>query len=252
LNDPNVDKVLKLHNFRNSPHTNQPRASILIDLTEDLDAIFQRMSKSTKRYVKHSEKQGVEVSVGGSEDFATFYDLMQITGQRGQFSTRIPAYYVNEWETFAKNDQALMLVANYQNQILAIHITYYYGEHAAYFHGASSGKQSDLHSNKLLIWESIKWAKEKGCHTYDLWGIPDEVGLAVYEGKPLPPPDRTDGLWGVYRFKSGFSKNVQYFMGAYDYVYSSLPYMLITNRLFDSDIFEQALALLDRHRKHKK
>ena len=59
-------------------------------------------------------------------------------------------------------------------------------------------------------------AKERGCTTYDLWGVPDA------------PPDeledqfleRSDGLWGVYRFKRGFGGEVKRTVGTVDRVYN--------------------------------
>jgi lipid II:glycine glycyltransferase (peptidoglycan interpeptide bridge formation enzyme) len=71
------------------------------------------------------------------------------------------------------------------------------------------------------MWESIKWAKARGCTTYDVWGIPDEIGAHLYLGHPLPQ-NQTAGLWGVYRFKRGFGGDIVYYVGAYDFVYSPL------------------------------
>ena len=71
-----------------------------------------------------------------------------------------------------------------------------------------------------------QWARERGCLTYDLWGIPDEEE-EVLEREFLK---RSDGLWGVYRFKRGFGGQVMHYLGAYDYVYSPSLYWLY-NRL---------------------
>ena len=87
--------------------------------------------------------------------------------------------------------------------------------------------------------------KEQGCCTYDLWGIPDEIGKSVSERIDRPLIDRKDGLWGVYQFKSGFSKNVVYYMGAYDFIYSPHLYKLITNRFFNLDTMERFSVMMD-------
>ncbi len=69
--------------------------------------------------------------------------------------------------------------------------------------------------NHALQWAAMLWAKERRCTSYDLWGIPDEVGAR--------PQDYVEaerwgqgGLWGVYRFKQGFGGQVRRFTGAWD------------------------------------
>jgi lipid II:glycine glycyltransferase (peptidoglycan interpeptide bridge formation enzyme) len=133
-------------------------------------------------------------------------------------------------------------MALYQGELLAVRTAFYFGKHAAEFHAGSLDSPANLRPNYLLVWEAIKWAKEQGCCTYDLWGIPDEVGQAVSEGKEPPVSDRTDGLWGVYRFKSGFSKNIVFYIGAYDYVYVSSLYKLITNKFINANTLERIAA----------
>jgi peptidoglycan pentaglycine glycine transferase (the first glycine) len=99
--------------------------------------------------------------------------------------------------------------------------------------------------NYLLQWEAMNWARSLCCVSYDLWGIPDQVGQVVYEGKASPKAERTDGLWGVYRFKSGFSKNIVFHTGAYDYVYSPLLYVFITNKLLNGGRLDRIAVWMD-------
>lgn len=132
--------------------------------------------------------------------------------------------------------------------MLAVRMPAAFGNKAATIHSGSFDTHRKLKPNELLMWESLKWAKAQGCYTYDLWGIPDEIGQAVYEGKDPPVSDRTDGLWGVYRFKSGFSKNIVYYIGAYDHVYSPLLYALIMNRFFNADRLDRIAVWIDSQR----
>jgi len=127
-----------------------------------------------------------------------------------------------------------------------VRTAYCLGEHAAEFHAGQLDHSKNLHANYLLVWEAIKWAKARGCTTYDLWGIPDEIGqISCAEDNP-PVSDRTDGLWGVYRFKRGFSKDIVCYIGACDYVYSPAPYALISHELFNANTWQWLQAWLDR------
>jgi peptidoglycan pentaglycine glycine transferase (the first glycine) len=245
LNNPATHQFLCQQGFRSNPYTNQPRTTIILDLTLDLDDILKQMRKKTRQYIRRAAREGVTVRIGGRKELSAFYDLMRITGRRGGFSPRIRDYYEYEWQTLASNERAILLMAYYQDQLLAGRMAFCFGNRAAEFHAGSSNEYTHLRPNYLLVWEAIKWAKAQGCRTYDLWGIPDEVGQAVYEGKDLPKKERTDGLWGVYRFKRGFSEKVVYYMGAHDYVFSRPLYWLVTNRLLEKSALDTIATRLD-------
>ena len=70
----------------------------------------------------------------------------------------------------------------------------------------------NLMPNHLLQWETMRWARANGCTAYDLWGVPDEVGIDA----DAPIPDPATGLWGVWRFKRGFGGRVVRYAGAWD------------------------------------
>jgi lipid II:glycine glycyltransferase (peptidoglycan interpeptide bridge formation enzyme) len=243
--DPVIDHLLQQYHFRSSSYTNQPRATIIVNLNPDLDVILRHMRPTTKQYIKSSSEKGASIHVGNFDDLSSFYNLMKVTSKREHFPERMRIYYEHEWQSFASNNQTVLLMATYQDQLLAVHMAYRFGDHAAYFHGGSIFDTAKLHPNHLLVWEAIKWAKEQDCCTYDLWGVPDEVGQAAYEGLKLPITNRTDNLWGVYLSKSGFSKNVVYYMSAYDYIYNPLIYKLTTNRLLNVDIIDRFSVMMD-------
>jgi lipid II:glycine glycyltransferase (peptidoglycan interpeptide bridge formation enzyme) len=241
---PEMDNILRRNAFRPSSLTNQPRATIIMDLTRDAEAILREMRDTTRRKIQSAQRKGVTLRIGDEKDLSPFYELMQVTARRGDFAVRPFTYYEQEFRTFAAKKQAFFSLAYFEGQLLAAHISYRFGDHAAFFHQASCNERSNLNPNYLLAWEGIKWAKANGCLTYDLWGIPDEVGDSVTEGKGLPATSRTDGLWGVYRFKSGFSKNVVFYAGAYDHIYSALIYNVLLNRRLDSSTLGITLSRL--------
>ena len=74
----------------------------------------------------------------------------------------------------------------------------------------------------LLQWEAMRWAKRQGCTQYDLWGVPD-LSEEALEDQFM---DRSDGLWGVYRFKRGFGGKVRRTIGAWDKVYRPALYRM--------------------------
>jgi hypothetical protein len=78
------------------------------------------------------------------------------------------------------------------------------GERSWYFYGASDDASRNLMPTYLLQWEAMRWSKAHGATIYDLWGIP----YASAEELEEQFTQRSDGLWGVYRFKRGFGGEV--------------------------------------------
>ncbi len=224
INDPTTVERLKGHSFRPSSQSVQPRSTILIDLTADAETLLTGMKSKTRYNVRLAERRGVKVREGTADDLEVFYHLLQITSRRDGFALHSREYYNEVYCHFAPAGLAVLLLAVYQGRILAGLMAFAFGRKAWYFYGASSDEERQRMPNHLLQWKAIHWAKARGCLTYDMWGIPDEVGRApqLYQRTQA----RTDGLWGVYRFKQGFGGEVVRYVGAYDYVYSPVLYRL--------------------------
>ncbi len=196
----------------------QPRRTVLVDLRGTEDDILARMKQKTRYNIHLAARKEVEVRV--SDDLDAFYALMQTTGERDGFGVHSKAYYERAIRLFAPNGSGLILQAEYAGQPLAALMLFMRGERAWYLYGASN----DLERNRMpayrLQWEAMRIARERGCRTYDLWGVPDEdeeTLEAQFTG-------RNDGLWGVYRFKRGFGGRLMRSAGAWDRVYQPLLY----------------------------
>jgi len=220
--DPALARRLEGYGFRPSPQTIQPRRTILVDLTPDPEAILARMKPKTRYNIRLARRKEVAVREGTEADLDVFYHLMQLTGRRDGFPIHSREYYEAAYRLFVPAGLAKLFLASYRGQVLAGLMAFAWGRRAWYMYGASSDEHRNRMPNHLLQWEAIGWAKEKGCLTYDLWGIPDE-DEEVLEKEFLK---RSGGLWGVYRFKRGFGGRVVRFLGAYDYIYSPLLYRL--------------------------
>jgi peptidoglycan pentaglycine glycine transferase (the first glycine) len=180
--------------------------------------VLARMKSKTRYAIRSSEKRGVRVHA--SADVALFYRLMAETGARDAFAIHSEEYYRSVFSTFAPHQEVEMLIATYEEQPIAGVIVFARGPRAWYLYGASTEAHRDLMAPRLLQWESIRWAKSRGCTQYDLWGIPDfdEAQLEAEFDR------RADGLWSLYRYKRGFGGAVTRFAGAWDRIYSPALY----------------------------
>jgi lipid II:glycine glycyltransferase (peptidoglycan interpeptide bridge formation enzyme) len=212
----------QLPGFKESHQTIQPPRTILIDLKGSEDEILMSMKSKTRYNIRLADRK--DVTVHPSTDVKGFHRMMLTTGERDEFGVHSLKYYQRAYELFAARDACVLLVAKYEGQPLAGLMAFAQGNTAWYFYGASTNQERNRMPTYLLQWEAMRWAKRNGCQTYDLWGVPDQPE-PVLEETFL---DRSDGLWGVYRFKRGFGGEVVRTIGAWDRVYNPLLYRLYT------------------------
>ena len=206
-----------------NPHTDtiQPPRTLLVDLRPPEEDILMAMKQKTRYNIRLSRRKGVEVRQGTMEDIPVFNGLIQVTAQRDDFGVHDPAYYKTAFEVFSP-DNVAMFIAEYEGRPLAAIMVFAVGDTAAYLYGASSNEERQRMPTYAVQWEAMRWAKARGCTEYDLWGVPD------YPKEELEDhfTDRSDGLWGVYRFKRGFGGELHRTVGAADRVYNKLLYRL--------------------------
>ncbi len=216
-------ELLSSEGFRPSDYAIQPRATIVVDLDDDPEEILLRMKSKTRYNIRLAERKGVTVREGGEEDISLFYRLLEVTGEREDFGVHDEEYYLQAWRIFAPRERVKLFLAYYGEELLAGLMVFAFGSRAWYLYGASSDRHRNRMPNHLLQWRAMRWAKERGCTSYDLWGIPEEAGLQREED--MEDVLERGGLWGVYRFKRGFGGRIVRYP-SYDYVYSRFSYWL--------------------------
>jgi peptidoglycan pentaglycine glycine transferase (the first glycine) len=187
--------------------------TLMLDLSPSLDELLRGMKSKWRYNVRLAARRGVVVRPGGVEDLSLLYDMYRETSLRDRFVIRPEAYYQDAWGAFISARLAQPLIAEVEGQPVAMLILFQFGKRAWYMYGASRSVHRERMPNHLLQWEAIRWAKERGCTAYDLWGAPRKL-------------DPSDPMWGVHRFKQGFGAHLVRFVGAYDYPVSRPGYWL--------------------------
>jgi lipid II:glycine glycyltransferase (peptidoglycan interpeptide bridge formation enzyme) len=220
--EPTPEGTVKrtLPGFKHSAQTVQPPRTMLIDLTPSEEDILMEMKSKTRYNIRLAGRK--DVVVRQSKDVERFYQLSLTTSERDEFGIHSLEYYQQVYDLFAPQGACVLLIAQYQDQPLAGLMAFARGDTAWYFYGASNNQERNRMPTYTLQWEAIRWAKEKGCLIYDLWGVPDHPE-SYLEDHFL---DRSDGLWGVYRFKRGFGGKVRRTIGTWDRVYHPAFYQL--------------------------
>ena len=198
----------------------QPRRTIVIDLNGGEDDWLGRMKQKTRYNIRLAEKKEIKVAL--SSNIEAFYTLMLKTGERDGFGVHSHAYYQRAYDLFNKKSQCALLLAEYQEKPLAGLMVFFCGHRSWYLYGASNDEERQRMPTYLLQWEAMRLAASKGCTLYDLWGVPDfdeEALEANFEQK-------SEGLWGVYRFKRGFGGQLRRSAAAWDRIYKPLLYKI--------------------------
>ncbi len=240
-------QCLRAAGFHPSPQTIQPRSTIAVDLQPDIETILARMKSKWRYNIRLAARKGVNVRKLEAHELPLFQQLMEETGKRDGFSIHSAAYYRDAYELLASRWGAFLL-ASYEGDPLASIAVFSVGSSACYLWGASNNRRRNLMPNHALQWEAMRWARERGCARYDLWGIPDEIGAIATglweEGRKTVSAEQAPvdvnalpagALWGVFRFKQGFGGAVERTVGAWDLPLRRPVYNLYRGALLAKD-----------------
>ncbi len=192
------EAALEAPGFQTGMQSIQPRRSLLVDLEGSEDELLGRMKQKTRYNIRLAAKK--DILVRPSRDLEAFNRLMAVTSQRDRFGVHTSAYYQRAYDLFHPSGNCELFLATFEEQPVGGVLVFARGERAWYLYGASSDEHRERMPAYLLQWEAMRWAREKGCREYDLWGVPDEEEETLEANFAA----RSDGLWGVYRFKRGF------------------------------------------------
>lgn len=181
----------------------------VLDLNQSEEAILSGMRKTTRYEIRRADKEGISIfSTRDPKYLSEFFSLYESTSTRHGF---VPHTGIREeFELFAKKNQAVLYLGSFEGKTVAAAIILYYGTQAIYHHGASI--QSKIPASYRLQWEAIMDAKKRGMKVYNFWGI-------APENSPKHP-------WrGITLFKKGFGGHELEYVHAMDLPLSPL-YMI--------------------------
>jgi lipid II:glycine glycyltransferase (peptidoglycan interpeptide bridge formation enzyme) len=183
------------------------RATIIVDLRPDEDALLASFKPKTRYNIRLAQRHGVTVEPvpldAGSVH--TMYELMASTRDRAGFTLRSKEYFSGYWRLHAAAGQGQLFFASLNGTVLAGVFATYMGKKAWYKDGGSIKEHAAVMAPHLLQWEVMRWLKAQGVDAYDLVAVPPADQLT---------PDHP--LFGLYRFKSGFSERITEYVGTWD------------------------------------
>ena len=187
----------------------QPNFVFRLDIEgKTYEELFNAFHSKTRYNIRLAGRKGVTVRRGDKSDLPAFHEIMKVTGERDRFSIRPLEYFELMYDVMA-DENLRLYVAELDGKMIAGTIAIYYGDKVWYLYGASSNEHRNVMPNYLLQEEMIKWGIEKKCKIYDFRGVSGDMS-------PENP------LYGLYRFKSGFSGELVQFIGECEIVFKPM------------------------------
>jgi lipid II:glycine glycyltransferase (peptidoglycan interpeptide bridge formation enzyme) len=188
--------------------------TLIIDLNNDLDTIWKNVSERVRRYIKRAKKEGVEIRV--NQNFDEFKDLyFRFANQKGFKTSTGPLEMIKPYGTLFTTHYKGELIAG----MLTIEDTDITRELVRASRRLDVGHEMEgilNGGNKLMVWEAIAHAKEKGRKIYDFGGY-------------YPTTDKNDPRYSIKIFKERFGGTpVTYYKYSkyYSKIYKLIKYLL--------------------------
>jgi lipid II:glycine glycyltransferase (peptidoglycan interpeptide bridge formation enzyme) len=156
-------------------------STLVIDLTESLTTIWDRMDKKSCRYeIKRAERDGVRTQQ--STDYQAFREIYRALGRTKKINASLDLDYLAKYTT--------LYMAYIQNKPVAGQVYVQDSDNIRWLYGASRRFDANVLvgcANRLLIWNTIKLAKEQGIKEFDFGGYcldskrPELIGVNFFK-----------------------------------------------------------------------
>ena len=189
--------------------TVQPLRTVKVPLLDD-EALLKQMHQKTRYNVRLAGRRGVTIEsvAPASRYISGFYELLRETATRNDFQIHPMCYYEGVLDAFGE-DAALFEAVTAEGDLAAALIVARFGAEAIYLYGASSTEHRSNGAGLAIQFEAMKWARERGSTTYDLWGIPQEDPDSTTTADHTHIAGTSGKDWrGLYRFKTGFGGEI--------------------------------------------
>jgi CelD/BcsL family acetyltransferase involved in cellulose biosynthesis len=157
-----------------------------LNLTPNLDDLWRGMQDSTHRAIRKSQREGLVVRVADSEDeLRAFFEMhLKIRKYKLGLLAQPFSFFQNIWRHFVDTQHGFLLLALYQDKIVAGDFFIEWKDTLYYKFNASLPADLSHRPNDLLIWEGIQRGKARGFNFFD-FGLSDidQEGLVRYKRK---------------------------------------------------------------------
>lgn len=182
---------------------------LLLDRSEE--EIWKSLRRTLRQEINASKRQGVTLDTEvRHHDAARFCMLMAGLEDVKNAIHHQNQYYQTVYEEVLRTG-GVLVKACYAETIIAVMLLAFVGDRCWAVYMANDYTYRKLNPNKVLMWEGIRIAKERGSRFFD---------MGATQGKPFDPNDPLDA------YKLGFRPEMVCFPGFFDYALHPLWYRI--------------------------
>ncbi len=140
-----------------------------LELEAKEDDIFSRFGDSHRRNIRKAKREGVRISIDQSlESLEEFYRLNCLTRRRHGLPPQPLSFFKNVLKDILSKDLGIIVSALYQKKTVASSVFFHFGNRAIYKYGASDAVFQRVRPNNLVMWEAIRWYRDRGFRHFSL------------------------------------------------------------------------------------
>lgn len=157
-----------------------------VDLQEDEDMLWQGLQGSARRAIKKAKRSGVSVRISqDKDDLRAFFELhLRVRKYKYRLLAQPYQFFENIWNQFLAPGQGTLILAIHEEQIIGGVLFLEWQNGLYYKFNASNPDKIALRPNDLIVWEGIRYGRERKLHFLD-FGLSDwdQEGLLQYKRK---------------------------------------------------------------------
>jgi CelD/BcsL family acetyltransferase involved in cellulose biosynthesis len=157
-----------------------------LSLQPDLEVLWQNLHGSARRAIKKAERSGVIIRLAEDEtELRAFFELhLQVRQHKYRLLAQPYQMFASLWKHFIATRDGCLLLATYQDQIIAGILFLAWKDTLYYKFNASALDHLAPRPNDLMMWEAIQYARARGYAHLD-FGLSDwdQEGLVRYKRK---------------------------------------------------------------------
>ena len=166
--------------YKNTCYQEAKWSTYVVDLTQNIDTLFNSLNKKTRYDVRKSEKNDLTFKVADTRDELDQYlNLKYVSIERGGGKT-IKSHKKREkiisdfndahWNLLHKKGLEKLFLVKHDDELLG-GITCFTFNKNMYQHGVGNSAKTELLGGTFLTWNTIKWGMENAFHKFDLGGV---------------------------------------------------------------------------------
>ncbi|MFB9731508.1 lipid II:glycine glycyltransferase FemX [Ornithinimicrobium kibberense] len=174
----------------------QGHHTVLLDLRPTEDELLASFRQRARRSIRKSADAVIEHRTDDAA-IEAFWQLYAPTVERAGFPLRPKDYYVTAWRLYRDLGQGHVVLARSSADVAEPEAAAFIWKHGhlGYYRDGGSVRTPSANGLQYRVqWESIRWCKEHGATTYDLYGAPPSW--------QADDPDHQ--LHGLVQFKTAF------------------------------------------------